>query len=141
MHLAPESGVVLFPDETLEYAGFWERFAAGILEGLILIIPNFFLQYLAGTTGTVLNIVMVWLYSALQESGPAQATIGKKAMGIRVISEEGERLSFGQATGRHFGKWISALILLIGYFMMLWDEKKQTLHDKIADALVVKKQS
>ena len=42
------------------------------------------------------------------------------------------------ATGRHFGKLLSALIILIGYLIMIWDEKKQTLHDKMADTPVVK---
>ena len=65
------------------------------------------------------------------------ATIGKKAMRIKVTDLAGNRISFGQATGRHFGKILSAIILLFGYFMMLWDDKSQTLHDKIAGTLVI----
>jgi uncharacterized RDD family membrane protein YckC len=81
---------------------------------------------------------MGWLYSALQESGPAQATIGKKALGLKVATLSGDRISFGQATGRFFGKYVSAIILLIGYLMMLWDDRKQTLHDKMAATLVLR---
>ena len=139
MHLSPESEVTLFRDEPLVYASFGERLAAAIIDGLILMVPNFLLQYLAGTGGIVLSLVMGWLYYALMESGTNQATIGKKAMGLKVISENNERLSFGQATGRHFGKIISSIILFIGYLMMLWDAKKQTLHDKMATAFVVKR--
>lgn len=139
IHLSPESEVTLFPDESIVYASFWERFAAALIDGLILAIPNLLLEYSLGIPGTLLSLVMVWLYAAIQESGEAQATIGKKVMGIKVQSENGDRLSFGQATGRHFAKWISCIILLIGYFMMLWDERKQTLHDKIASALIIKK--
>ena len=79
--------------------------------------------------------------SALLESGAKQATLGKRAMGIKVTDVNGNRISFGQATGRHFGKWISSIILLIGYLMMLWDERKQTLHDKMAGTLVVKREA
>jgi uncharacterized RDD family membrane protein YckC len=135
----PQPETLLFPDEPIVFAGFWERFAASLIDGLILIIPNLFLQYIAGSTGILLTIVVAWLYAALQESGPSQATIGKKAMGIKVMTVDGNPLNFGQATGRHFGKLISSLILGIGYFMMLWDNNKQTLHDKMAGALVVKK--
>lgn len=138
-HLAPESEVILFPDDPIIYAGFWERFAAAFIDGLILLIPNLFLKYvIPGPPGAILSILAAWLYAAIQESGSAQTTIGKKAMGIKVMSADGQRLSFGQASGRHFGKWISCIILLIGFFMMLWDDKRQTLHDKMADALVVK---
>ena len=130
--------VDLFTEETVIYGRFWQRFAAAIIDGLILIIPNFLIQYTMGEgVGDVLSIIMSWLYAALQESGPAQATIGKKAMGLKVTYMNGYRISFGQATGRYFGKIISTLILLIGYFMMLWNEKSQTLHDKMAGTLVV----
>jgi uncharacterized RDD family membrane protein YckC len=81
---------------------------------------------------------MYWIYFALQESSSAQATLGKRALGLKVTSVEGGRISLGQATGRYFGHIISSIILLIGYFMMLWDDKKQTLHDKMADTLVIK---
>lgn len=129
----------LFLEEPVIYGGFWERFGAIFLDGLILLIPNYALTYLLpDVSGTILSVLMYWLYSALQESGPGQATIGKKALGLKVTSTAGERISFGQATGRHFGQIISALILLIGYFMMLWDDKRQTLHDKMANTLVVK---
>ena len=81
---------------------------------------------------------MSWLYYVFLESGMAQATLGKGAMGLKVITTDGQRISFGQASGRYFGKILSAIILLIGYLMMIWDGKKQTLHDKIANTLVVK---
>lgn len=74
----------------------------------------------------------------MQESGPNQATLGKKALGLKVTGLNGERISFGQATGRFFGQFLSAIILLIGYFMMLWDDKNQTLHDKLAETLVIR---
>jgi uncharacterized RDD family membrane protein YckC len=74
------------------------------------------------------------------ESSEKQATIGKMALGIQVIDASTlGRVSFGKATVRHFGKILSGLILLIGYLMMLWDDRSQTLHDKLAGTLIVKK--
>ncbi len=130
---------ILFPDVPAAYAGFWERFGAAFLDGLILAIPGYALQYLFGEVqGFLFAIVIDWLYYAVQESGPAQATLGKKALGLQVTAVDGNRVSFGQATGRFFGRYVSAILLLIGYLMMLWDDRKQTLHDKMAGTLVVK---
>ena len=91
-----------------------------------------------GLGGSLISLIIGWLYSAVMESGEGQATFGKRALGLKVTTTEGQRISFGQATGRHFGKIISAIIIFIGYLMMLWDDRKQTLHDKMADTLVVK---
>jgi uncharacterized RDD family membrane protein YckC len=130
----------LFKDAPVIYGGFWERFGAAFLDGLILLVPSLILQYtVSRELYLVLAILINWLYYASQESGAAQATFGKKALGLKVTTLSGGRISFGQATGRYFGKLISGLILLIGYLMMLWDNKKQTLHDKMAGTLVVKK--
>lgn len=142
----------IFPEKQVIYGTFWERFAAAFIDGLIVGVVNVVIGLIFGVspirpTGSALagNVLLAqliqlavgWLYSALQESGPRQATIGKRAMNLKVTDMEGRRISFGRATGRHFSKWISAIILLIGYLMMLWDDKKQTLHDKIAGTLVV----
>lgn len=130
----------LFLEEPVVPASFGERFLAVLIDGIILAVANFVLEIvLDNISSSVLSIVVGWLYFAIQESGEQQATIGKKVLGLKVTTIDGQRMSFGQATGRHFGKIISGIILLIGYFMMLWDEKKQTLHDKMAGALVVKR--
>lgn len=146
-----EDTISIFPEKTLTYATFWERFAAAFIDGLILMVINFFISFLFGGThfageivgvsynleGSLVQIIVGWLYCALQESAAPQATLGKRAMGIKVTNMEGGRVSFLQATGRHFGKYVSMIILLIGYFMMLWDSKSQTLHDKMAGTLIV----
>lgn len=87
----------------------------------------------------VVSLVIYWLYYALLESSPAQATIGKMALGLRVTNLQGERISFLNATGRYFAKFISTIILLIGWLMAGFTEKKQALHDIIAGTLVLKK--
>lgn len=129
---------LLFPEQAIVYASFWERFGAVFIDGLILIVPNYLLQYTMGIAGSLLSIVMYWLYAAFMESGSGQATLGKRALGLKVTDTDGQRISFGQATARHFGHFLSMLILCMGYLMMLWNDKKQTLHDKIANTLVVK---
>jgi uncharacterized RDD family membrane protein YckC len=87
----------------------------------------------------ILILIGAWLYAALMESSDFQATLGKMAVGIRVTDMDNQRISFGRASGRHFAKWISSLILLIGYIMAGFTDKKQALHDMIANTLVVKK--
>jgi uncharacterized RDD family membrane protein YckC len=129
----------LFPQEIIVYGSFGERFAAALLDGFILIIPTYALQAIFGELpGSLVGILVNWLYSAILESGENQATIGKRALGLKVTDMNGHRISFANASGRFFGKYISAIILFIGYLMMLWDDKKQTLHDKMAGTLIIK---
>ena len=129
----------LFIDEPKAYANFGYRFEALFIDWIILVIPYSLIMYLmpAGIN-SLLCIIMYWIYFAKQESGNSQATFGKKAVGLKVITVNGDRLSFGQASGRYFGKIISALILCIGYLMIIWDDRGQALHDKMADALVIR---
>jgi uncharacterized RDD family membrane protein YckC len=84
-------------------------------------------------------MVIGWLYFAAMESSSKQATLGKMAVGLYVTDMDGNRISFGRATGRYFGRIISGLILCIGYFMAGFTEKKQTLHDMMAGCLVLSK--
>jgi hypothetical protein len=108
------------------YASFGSRALASLIDGAIVIIPSLFLP-----------IISTWLYSAFMESSESQATIGKRAVGIIVMDEEGRRLSFGRATGRYFAKFLSVITLGIGYLMAAWDPRHQALHDKVAHTLVL----
>ena len=92
------------------------------------------LAIITGILATAIN----WLYYALMESSKYQATLGKMAVGARVTDLEGNRISFARATGRYFAKIISGMILMIGYIMAGFTEKKQALHDMIANTLVIK---
>ena len=87
----------------------------------------------------LISAVLKWLYYALLESSSWQATLGKKALGLEVTDLEGRRISFGRASGRFFGKIISAIILYIGFLMAGFTEKKQALHDMMAGTLVIRK--
>jgi uncharacterized RDD family membrane protein YckC len=133
---------------TTTYAGFWRRVAAWFLDGLLLSLVTlpFTLQFSgdaaaqagrASAAGTI-STVVGWLYYALMESSAKQATVGKMALGIVVTDLEGGRIGFGRATGRYFGKILSALILGIGFLMVAFTERKQGLHDILASTLVVR---
>ena len=59
-------------------------------------------------------------------------------MSLRVTNLQGQRITFGQASGRYFGKIVSALMLLVGFFMAGFTERKQALHDIMAGTLVLR---
>jgi len=84
-------------------------------------------------------IIIRWTYFAGMESSPFRATFGKMALGLYVTNQNGERIDFGQATGRYFGKILSGLILGVGYLMAGFTEKHQALHDKLSNSLVLRK--
>jgi uncharacterized RDD family membrane protein YckC len=85
-------------------------------------------------------LILQWLYFAGMESSPRQATIGKSIMSLRVTNYDGQRISFGHATGRFFAKIVSGMVpLAIGYIMAAFTARKQALHDLIAGTLVLRK--
>ncbi|MHA6206302.1 RDD family protein [Dyella soli] len=153
-----------------DYAGFWKRVAAYVLDAIVLWIPNMLISGMFGANkaaesylqaklaaGTdpqlaieafnnyfhalgpalLAQTVLTWLYFALCESSPWQATLGKRALGIRVTGMDGQRINFMRATGRYFGKLLSAFILCIGFLMVAWTQRKQGLHDLLAQTLVL----
>ena len=87
---------------------------------------------------SVIATAAKWLYFSLMESSKYQATLGKMAIGIKVTDMNGNRISFARATGRYFGKILSGMIIMIGYIMAGITEKKQALHDILAETLVIK---
>ncbi|HET6248699.1 MAG TPA: RDD family protein [Tepidisphaeraceae bacterium] len=153
------------------YAGFWLRFFAWIVDSfflLLIMIPVLAVfvravgtpestnpdtvndSNIAGAMqqnpGAVMALritipLIIWLYFAFQESSRRQATLGKRLLGLIVTDENGQRISFLKATGRHFGKIVSQITLSYGYIMAGTTERKQALHDMIASCLVVMKNS
>jgi uncharacterized RDD family membrane protein YckC len=148
--MAPIAGV--------RYGGFWIRVVAAIIDTIILRVvvapvgiifgslglaggmmtgvPHIGLHLLGGGVSALLLIFGSWLYEAFMESSSYQATLGKMIFGMKVTDLNGNRISFERATGRHFAKWLSAMILLIGYIMVGLTERKQGLHDLLAGTLV-----
>lgn len=93
----------------------------------------------AASATALLTTILVVLYFTLMESSKYQATVGKLALGLIVTDESGGKLDFVKALIRNLCKIISSMILMIGYIMVGFTEKKQGLHDIIAKTLVVKK--
>jgi len=141
------------------YAGFWRRWAALFLDqiivGLPLSIVFFFISLAVGLAGGAqhppdpftmvalqLGFYAVWFavavaYYAGLESSEAQATFGKRALGIKVTDLEGRRISLQRAGGRWFAAAISYMSLYIGFAMAGFTQRKQALHDFMAGTLVV----
>ncbi len=94
---------------------------------------------IAGLLGLLAGIAVDWLYEALLVSSSHQATLGKMALGIVVTDMQGRRISFLRATGRHFGRLLSLMLLLIGYLIQPFTPKRQALHDIMAGCLVLRK--
>jgi|SRR5687768_6405533 len=137
------------------FASFSSRFLAWLIDyalllGLGLIVWAIFnLPIPEDAKGPVLGgwyifrdwyfTIFCWLYFSILESEFKQATLGKMALGIKVTDLNGNSVSFGRASIRFWGKFISGILLGIGYLMMFSSRRKQTLHDQIAKCLVIKK--
>lgn len=89
--------------------------------------------------GGIISLIISILYYSIMEASKHQATVGKIALGLKVTDMNGGKLDIGKAALRQIGKIVSGIIIMIGYIMAGFTEKKQALHDMIAGALVVKK--
>lgn len=137
------------------FAGFWKRFVAYIVDAILfLVLFSIVVGLLGGSMFSMMTdpeaafaaagIYLFyypawWLYFALMESSSAQATIGKKVLGIKVTDRYGQPLSFAHATGRHVSAFVTQFTITIGYLMAGFTARKQALHDMIAGTLVVNK--
>jgi len=142
----------------VQYAGFWLRFFAFIIDQVLLgvVITPFTWGLVGGAMFmrgdpaeiglmmgrilrlTMISIVIKWLYYALMESSSKQATIGKLALGLKVTDLYLHPIDFGRASGRYFGKFLSGILLCIGYIMAGFTARKQALHDILAGTLVIR---
>lgn len=132
---------ITMPYPLPEYAGFWIRFVAAFIDGILCLVINMPIVFLFGPDSGISNLlsgVAGLLYYTLFVSSEWQATPGKRALGLAITDLKGQRISFWRALGRYFAQIPSALLLGIGYIMVAFTEKKQGLHDKIAGTLVIK---
>lgn len=142
---------------SLPKAGFWTRAVASLLDSLLLGLVQFVFSLILGlTAGTMLSGMephgeafiglMATLFGALVGltysvffTGYCGQTPGKMALRIKVIRTTGEEISYGRAFVREVpGKFLSGILLGIGYLMAAFDDQKQGLHDRIADTYVIK---
>jgi uncharacterized RDD family membrane protein YckC len=150
----------------LVYSGFWRRLWSYLIDRFILgvaFLPVGFMVFvpmlatqsggwtdtdlpaeaIAAVLGASLTIAFLallgsWFYYALMQSSSRQATLGQLALGLRVTDVEGRRISFARASGRHFATVLTGLTIGIGYLMVLFTTRKQTLHDLVAGTVVVR---
>jgi len=127
------------------YAGFWIRFVAVLIDGILIGLINWVIGLLlqntlgdaAANIALVISIGLSIGYYVVYQEKQGQ-TIGKKAMKIKVVTYDGKTPTMFTFFLREIiGKMISAVILLLGYLMVIWDKKKQGLHDKITNTYVV----
>ena len=147
------------PDQarTRQYAGFWLRVVASLLDSAVVFILQMVCGVVLGASGALLGgfangdggsvmAMLIWLFTTILGvayyvvfTGSCGQTLGKMAPRIKVIRKDGGDLGYGGAALREtIGKFASAIILGIGYLMVAFDERKQGLHDKIAGSYVIK---
>jgi uncharacterized RDD family membrane protein YckC len=122
-------------------AGFGSRLGAAIIDGLVLAIPLWILLVVAPDAAGVIYLVYLVAsiaYFTILEGGASGQTLGKRALGIRVYDlRQGGPIGPGRAFIRWIGRYVSTLVIFLGYLWMLWDPEKQTWHDKLAGSVVV----
>lgn len=137
------------PTDTIQYIGFWKRVGAYVLDFIIIFIIVFVFGFFgvlwfgdaavfSDSFYDIFGIVLTWLYFAWYESSDKQATPGKMAIHAKVVDTDGYRLTFGRATGRHFAKILSGIILGVGFLIVAFHPEKKGLHDHIANTYVIK---
>ena len=124
------------------YASVWKRFFAFLIDAVVFVILFWVLaQLMDNASVSLVLLVIIWLYYALLESSPLQASLGKIIVGIKVVDRRGRRLTFWQATERIFSKLVTNVTFYFGFFIAAFDKKKRTLHDRISHSAVVSKRA
>ena len=134
----------------VDYGTFWRRFFASLVDGALvtlMVLPSCLVLYwmmealtvrrvfereeagrLVGMSWVVFWLIADWIYNARQMSSRHQATLGKRWMRLMVTDLSGGPISFGQATGRHFAKFLSTFSI-VGFFIATISKRRQALHD------------
>lgn len=139
---------------TVVYAGFWIRFAAKFIDGIVLGIINMVIGFVTTSSmvatpddpvaimrGAIFSGLFQFCVQAAYTSfflGKFSATPGKMVCGLKVITADNEPLSYLRGFGRCCAEMISSIILCIGYLMVAWDDEKRALHDRICNTRVIK---
>lgn len=132
-----------------EYAGFWRRFVAYLIDGIILNIIDFIIGLIAGIIfiigsdtafyaiyygiGSFVGLVYFVGFWSRKSRTP-----GKMALGVKIVDGEGQPIKLGRSVLRYFGYFVSSVPLGLGFLWIVWDGRKQGWHDKIAGTYVIK---
>jgi len=154
----------VLPVPAVQYAGFWLRFLAWLIDAIILMLAGSVVNYavlgsllavpriqpgadsaallatMAGVWGIVylVETVIGCSYETFFVASSLCATPGKLALGLKVLRPGGARLTLGRAAGRYFARVLSGMILGIGFLIVAFDSQKRGLHDMICDTRVVR---
>ena len=130
----------------LDYAGFGRRFGAKMIDTLLVYAINFGVGFVAALTGgeeatitlfaLAVNMVIAFGYPIFF-LGKWGQTLGKMAVGVKVVAPDGEPIGYGRAAGRVLAEIVTGFTIGIGYLMVLWDDERRSLHDRIASTRVV----
>ena len=144
---------------TVRYAGFWIRFLARLIDGILLNVAMLVVRVplglsmfgpmhardpvalMAMASAVIISSIVSLVVSAGYEIffvSAKGATLGKMALGLKVVRPDGAPIPMSQAAGRYFAQWLSALILGIGYIMAGFDVQKRSLHDRICETRVIR---
>ena len=144
-------GTILTGGEKVKYAGFWIRFVAILIDGIVVFIPLVLLLVVLmslssmngpdedGIIGVIWyfgSILAILLYFVLMQSSRWQATVGKRSVGIQVTTTKGGRVSFLRSLGRYLASILSGFFY-IGYILAGITPRKQALHDFMAGTVVI----
>ena len=123
---------------TTARAGFWRRFAAALIDGILLGIVSGILRAILGTGGGYALGTLITIGYFVYFHGTTGQTPGNAALSIRVVGkDDGATIGYGRAFVRWLVSLVSGFVILIGYLWMLWDSEKQTWHDKAVNAVVI----
>ena len=119
------------------YAGFWYRFLAGLIDWIILSVISIILVFIP-IIGWFFSFFLYWLYFAIQHSSSSQATLGMRALDIKITDENHKKIGFWRTTGNFYLTVISTLLIFIGFLMIAFTSRKQGFHNLISRTLCIK---
>lgn len=121
------------------YAGFWIRLLAWAIDLTILFLIGLLLSCVINIGAIFVSTIIAWLYFALFDSSSARGTLGKQLFGLKVSDTSGNKITFLRASLRFAGRLLNTCILGLGYLLIVFTERKQGLHDMIAQTIVLRR--
>lgn len=141
--VTPPASETIIPVTPIIYAGFWRRFIAVLIDAFFTGIIGALVGFITGNDMIVsisVSTVIGIIYIAVFDSSELMGTPGKAMLGLSVVTEkEQNRISFQTAILRFLCKYISSVVLLIGYMIQPFTEKRQTFHDIVTSTIVIRK--
>lgn len=122
------------------YVSVWKRLWAFLIDLAVFAVIFWALaQLMDEFTVSLVLLVIIWLYYALLESSPWQASLGKRVMGLKVVDKRGRRLTFWKATKRMLSRIVTNFTFYFGFFTAAFDKHRETLHDRLSKSVVISK--